>query len=283
MSNNKVLRTTQTNTRYSAAFAAAVSYISICQSTAQGLISSQSLSVNCGNTISDIVSEDGRTPYGKQTACLSCIENLTEAVSKIPPGKKSYTNEEIRELCANMCECRINDITVNQNVYLNTDAFKKSDISETFSQRFKDNVKQQIINDKKSSGSNILTADTESDQFAQQISILEDNMKSDSFAESIQALNAYQSINVKGAVNLNGINLAQATELISTIIQTHESTMDTINTLDREMLQATTEIAEQGIMTLAFIIIQVIFLIIVIILLYYIVQVATQVFGTIIL
>lgn len=257
------------NSNYSASLAAADALISITQDTSQAYLSEQNIKVNCS-------SED------KQKGCDLCIDNLLKINKKLNDSQK-YSSKEMKDLCEDMCQCKVSNVNMEKNVIINMESLQRSDISQIFEQRYKDNILQQI---KDNSGSikddSYLSPNTDSSNTNIQVNKLLTAIKSESFQSSIQNLKDIQAINVDGPVLINGLDLHQSIRFISKILETNDMTSSHINDLQVEVIQATTQITTAGIGALIGIIVQIILFILIIMLLFYSSNLIFQVYTLIV-
>jgi hypothetical protein len=272
---------TTTNTQYSASTAAAQAFIYVSQTMTQTSSAKQRFNLNCGtyrfdkkhfkycdpatdpptdsDPATDPATDSGKCQdqdqdqdpdweyVDKDDTCYKCIKFWSDLNKKAEgKGLKKKPMKEIRDDCSSICECKVSNINMSQNVNLDLSIFQKANASTKFLQSFKQNIAQQANQQGGGLAPGFLSGGTDTTNTSKNITSLVQSFSDKTFQDSMQQFSASQSVDIEGPVIVNGLNMEQTVDVISKILSTSNATSQIISDMETEVLQAATSVSEAG-------------------------------------
>jgi hypothetical protein len=235
-------------------------FLSITQDISQGIYNSQEISVDCyGDT--------------KNQSCMSCIDFWIK-YNKTKAPLKQLSMEQMREVCEGICECKMSNINLSQNINLNLKSFITNSSSQDFQEKIMNSLSQQA----NSSGQSFYPTETRTSNINKTINKLYTSMTTDSFQSSIQGLKTLQNIKFSGPGIISNVNMNQVTKYISTLLISDKSTSKLMAELTNDVRQYAMSITNAGLATLGLILVQLIVLVLVIMSILYISSLIIQMY-----
>ena len=246
------------------------------------------------NPKTEIVMEDD----DKFDTCFKCYEfwlnnnkKMIEVNKKIKANSlkrntrykplKPSSQEDIRELCTDLCECKLQDIDMEQKVMIKFDSTLLANASSKFLQSYKQNVVQQANSTKGGIGGGFLSGKSETDNTSSNVNNLFQSFSSSQFQESIQQLSATQSLIQEGPGTIQMFNMEQTVDAISKIMSTSNATSTAMSKMETDLIQAATTITESAIDQLIIMILKLIMNLVTIGIMFYASSLFLQAFSSI--
>lgn len=195
-------------------------YLAITQVAAQGSVATKSIGVNCSRV------------DGKQ-ACLDCLNTVRTSDTKI-----DYEN--IRKLCVPMCECRIENVDMSQNLNYNFSTSMDADLKTKFTNEVVNNFKQVT----KQTGDTFVKDSSKS--VMKSAENIFENMQTGSFQSSLQAIVADQNLFINGRGLIRNVSLDESFNVISKLVASSDDLADDLTALESTIMEASTQVAQAG-------------------------------------
>lgn len=228
-------------------------YLAISQDIAQGAAAQQQIAVICNQ------------PSIKQ-ACLDCVESMK---------KDGKTPEQIQRICSAICNCKVDSVNLTQNIVYNSKIFQEYKDNKKFTDMIINSIAQKI--DRSQSGISF-----QGDNVKNSTEItnkLFNSLKSASFQRAMEGIKQVQSVVLTGPGTISVVNMNQAVDFVSEILQTNSETSTILNDQLTTVIQAATQIADAGLSQLIKWIIRIVMLILIIILLFYAINLVFQMYS----
>ena len=145
------------------------SYLNIVQDISQGVSSRQVVNLDCTNR--------------KDIYCLKCIKFWSK-YNYNKPKDKTLSLQQIRDVCEVICECKMSDVKISENITLNL----SSQLFKSSTQKFISNFNDSLVEKAKSSGQNLYVTKDRTENIEKTVSDLHNAMQQDSFQSSIQSI-----------------------------------------------------------------------------------------------
>ena len=234
---------TESHKAISATRAVAETYLSFIQNISQGSFANQVVGVNCN--------------YDPQNfGCIDCIQSLKDSYERdgLEPDLQYIT-----DACKPACECKIEDVTLRQDITVDLSA-NLSAISEAdFTMRAMNNIYAQA----QQSGTDMFgiasrTSATRTSQEA--ITEIASKIKQGVFQESIQGLQTLQNVTLSGPGNIATVDMTSAVDYISNVLMSSEDVAKLLTKTQTEMLALTLQVIDAGFAQLIMWIVQIVLL-----------------------
>ena len=228
-------------------------YLAITQDIAQGVYSNQKIEILCNK------------PKGREM-CNGCILQL-----------KSYgfNPYDIERLCSSLCNCKMENVNLGQIISFNSSIFTKASVKQEFETQILNNIAQQS---KQQEGGLFIDGDTISNT-VKTIDKLFTGMNSSSFQSAVNSMSTIQQVRLSGAGTIINVDMNIATDYISTILETNKETSSSIQELQNNILQLSTQVASAGLTQLIMWIVRIVTLLFIIIVLLYVVNLVFQIYS----
>lgn len=209
-------------------------FVTVTQDISQSALSSQIVSLDCSMDAAG-------------TSCLKCYDTLRSV---------NASEEKMIKTCNSVCNCSIEDVTMDQLVTINTNTFFESDISQEFITQFKNSIYMQA----KQSGKSLFT-DTELTSLQSSITNIYNELKSRTFQAKIDDIQSLQVVELKGAGSIKTVNLNSTIDYVSQAIKTTKTVQTLINDLEKQMLTLSSQITKSTMEAIIELIVSVTFMI----------------------
>jgi hypothetical protein len=226
--------------------------IAVTQVITQGAEAYQLISVNCTDN---------------QTLCTECVSRWATLYKKEGLDPKAM---QIQETCKYVCNCEVNDVNLSQQIVCDFSAYQDNVSSQEFFDSFMSNLYLESYSNNVSLPG--LGLESNMEILQKQVSSIFSKLQQDSVQESLQALKTVQLIDLTGAGSVTGVNMTQMVTMVSSVLQTNETIIKEINTLESILLSLTTQITMAGIEQLITSILMIFAVIIILIVMYFIAQ-----------
>jgi hypothetical protein len=236
-------------------------YLSIVQNISQGIYSSQNISVDC---YSDT----------KNKFCMECIDFWAN-YNKSKTKDKQLSLPQIREVCEGICECKLFNTDLKQNINVKFTSFLQDSSKEEFKKQVMNSLNQQA----NSSANSFYPTETRTSNINKTLNNLYTAMSSKTFQNSLQGIKTLQNIDFSGPGEISNINLSQISNFISNILISNKSTSDIMSQLINNVQQLSMSITDASLAAFALIIVQIIVLVIIIIALQFLFSLIMQVYS----
>jgi len=246
------------NESYSATEAIAEAYLSITQDIAQGLSATQVLNLQCGHT-------------AKQ--CTNCIKWWKKYFDNRPEYKNP--EKDIAESCAPICECKIEDVKMDQQIFINFEAFTKTDVSKEFLTQVFNSINQQA----QYKGGGVFEVGDRVTNTTETVNKIYNAMRTDTFQSIIQGLQTIQTVSLVGGGKIINVDMNSAVKYMSHVLTTSQETSSLIDELQTNIIQLSSKVADAGLTQLITWLVRLVMLIFIIILLLYTVSLIFQIYA----
>jgi hypothetical protein len=244
---------TTLNTKDITTLAVAQAYLTLSQDISQGINAQQMILADCSN--------------GKlKNQCYECIERTK---------KLGFTPEQIDSICGMECKCTISNVRLSQRIFYNSQIFQDSSTYEKFKNQFENSLYQQAEN--KSSGLK-LQGDETKNVYTQLTSIY-NAMRTDTFQSAMEQMKSLQSVVLIGGGKIVDIDMTQAIDYVSRVLQQNSATSSILNSLQISMFQSAVSIVNAGLGQLIVWIVRIVMIIVIIIALFYVINLIFQIYS----
>lgn len=230
-------------------------YLSITQDVSQGVYALQMVSLDCGGETSE--------------NCLSCISST-----------KKLTNDSkiISDTCKPVCDCSISNIDLSQQISVNFSSFMENSSEADFQSKLLNSIYIQA-----QQTNNPLNFQNKMTEITNNINIIYNEMRTESFQNSIQSLKSTQIVSLKGAGNITTVNQQFAIDFISNILMSNSTISKAASELTNSVINSTYQVINAGLNKLISLIVQGFFLFFIIIILFFIIQQSFQIYNLVVI
>lgn len=242
------------NTSRSVTRAVAEAYLAITQDISQSLEVHQLLSVSCN-------SKD------KKSQCNSCLKWWFDNLSTT-----NATSEYINKMCEPVCNCNVKNVDMSQAIVVNFQAFLRDTSKQDFFTQVTNSISQAATQE----NSGIIASNTKNSEDT--INDIFTSMQSDTIQTAIQSMTSIQLIYIEGTSSIAVVDMNQAIDFISNILESNSETQDSLDALENNVIQASTQISKAGLDEVIEWIVQIILFVILLFALFYTVNLIFEVF-----
>lgn len=188
-------------------------FLNIVQDTSQGVISQQSIDINCEKNTQ---------------ACINCIKTAK---------KYELATDDYSSICPS-CFCTLENVKINNYITVNLSSFMDTKSSQAFVTQLSNALTQQAL----ITGSKLFKTDDGLKALNKNAEDIYKEMKTSSIQTSLQELKNFQviSINNPNSAAIN-VDLSVAIDFISKIIQNSENMSSQLENLETTILTLTTK------------------------------------------
>ena len=104
-------------------------------------------------------------------------------------------------------------------------------------------------------------------------------MQSDTFQAAVQGLTAMQIVAVEGTGSVAVVNLSQAVDYISKVLETNSETSTILQKLQNDIIQESTQITKAGLEEIIEWIVQIVLFVVILLVLFYSISLIFEVFS----
>ena len=245
------------NTSRSVTRAVTEAYLAITQDISQSLETQQLILLSCDSD-------------NKRNQCHQCTQWWFDNSSSFnPPPSSDYVNK----MCAPVCNCDIKNVDMSQAIVINFSAFTQDSARSSFFNQVTNSLAQKAIQQ----DSGIIASNTKNSQGT--INDLFEKMQSDTIQTAIQGLTAMQIIAVQGTGSVAVVNMNQAIDFISTILESNSETNTVLQDLENKIVQESTQITKSGLEEIIEWIVQIVLFILILVVLFFTSNLIFEVFS----
>lgn len=204
----------------------AEAYLYVCQTASQGVYNSQIVSIDCNDN--DV-----------NKACIDCIA-LMHNLGTQRNLSESEIKKNIEDNCNIACNCNLSNVDLKQIISVDFSIFQQSKSAENFSTAIKNVLFNKVYQE-----NGALATDNMVQNINKISSELYQRMNTSSFQNAIQSLSNMQFLQVKYG-SASYIEMQQAINVISEILQSSVQTSDIVNNLQTEIITASSQMIKAG-------------------------------------
>jgi len=230
-------------------------YLSITQDISQGINALQKISVDCGEN-----SEN----------CLKAVRLITDLYKN--RGEKA-TNEMIEKETKSVCLCEIDNVSIGNKISVNFSAITDSDAEQSFKKYLNDSLLQES----EKTGTKLFFDGDRIKNLDTVTTNIFNSINSTSFTSDIQTLKTVQSVNLKGSGEICNVNLENASDIVSLILQKNKETSAIIEEFQNSIEQYM-KITNAGFAQLILWVVRIVMLIIILIVILYSVNIVFNIY-----
>lgn len=200
-------------------------YLNVSQDTTQGIVSEQSINVDCTKNTS---------------ACADCINTAVQY---------DIGNSTSRENICPACYCTLENVNINNIISLDMSAILNIKSSDDFTTQVSNALTQQATQ----TGTSLFKADSSSSTSK---SLEKSSVDMLSTLQKIQNQNGFQGLKAFQVLSLNNpntsvinVDLDLTIEFISNILQQNKDASQTLDDLQQTVIQLTTEVTQGALAT----------------------------------
>lgn len=239
----------------------AEAYLYVCQTSSQGVYNNQIVSVNCDDNVVNSACTD----------CISLMYNLGTQRNL----SESEIKKNIEDNCNIACNCNLSNVNLKQIISVDFSIFQESKSAETFSTAIKNVLFNKVYQENGALSTNNMVQNI--DKISTE---LYQRMNTSSFQNAIQSLSNMQFLQVKYGT-ASYVEMQQAINVISEILQSSVQTSDIINNLQTEIISASSQMIKAGFNELIVIIILIIAIVFVIAIFGFVINLFLQLYAII--
>ena len=176
-------------------------------------------------------------------------------------------------MCAPVCNCDVKNVDMSQAIVINFSAFTQDSARSSFFNQVTNSLAQKAIQQ----DSGIIASNTKNSQGT--INDLFEKMQSDTIQTAIQGLTAMQIIAVQGTGSVAVVNMNQAIDFISTILESNSETNTVLQDLENKIVQESTQITKSGLEEIIEWIVQIVLFILILVVLFFTSNLIFEVFS----
>jgi hypothetical protein len=244
------------NTSSSVTKAVTDAYLAITQDISQSLETQQIVILKCDS-------------ISKKIQCQNCTKWWNDNMSLFnPPPDSDYVNK----MCAPVCNCTANKVDMSQTIVVNFESFLKNSNQQEFINQISNSLSQKASED----NSGIVSSNTKN--YTNYFNSLYSGMQSTTFQAAVQGLTAMQIVAIEGTGKLAVVNLSQAIDYISNVLETNEATSSIMTDLQTHIIQDSTQITKAGLEQIIEWIVQIVLFVVILLVLFYSIGLMFEVF-----
>ena len=238
------------NKSYSTTKVVTDAYLAVTQNLSQSLEAQQLLALRCDSP-------------EKASNCEKCLTWWDQHRGNFNKSPKQAWPDFVNGMCAPVCNCHVNDLTMGQTITINFSSFLKSGAQKQFFNQIKNSLAQKASQNggglPSDQTSNI--SDTSNDLYTA--------MRNETFQSSLQGLSAMQVVSVQGPSSVVTVNLTQAIDFISNMIESNSVVNNAVNNLDNKILEISSRITTGSMNEIIEWIIQIVLFVIILVVLFF--------------
>lgn len=250
---------TITNAKYSSTTAVAEAYLSVVQDISQGLSAEQVVAIFCDD------------PKAKEL-CNTCVARWAEYREK---NRTNMSLEDLEKLCDPLCNCKMSNIKLGQQISVNLSTFMENTTADSFSNTVMESLAQKASQQ----GGGFFEIGDRTSNTIETITKLYSEMRSDTFQSSMEDLRAMQTVVLSGPGNVFSVDMTQTLDYVSAILQSNSGTSSILQELSVNILQLSTQVANAGLAQLIAWIVRIVVLIIILTVLFYAINLILQIYS----
>jgi len=244
------------NTSRSLTEAVTEAYLAITQDISQSLEAQQLILLSC----------DSKEKRDQCDRCTLWWFNNSRSFNPQP------SSDYINKMCAPVCSCDVKNVDMSQTILINFSAFMQDSAKSSFFNQVTNSLAQKATQEE----SGIPTSNTKNSEDT--INSLFEKMQSDTIQTAIQGLSAMQIITLQGTGSVAVVNMNQAIDFISTILENNAEVSSELQKLENQIIQESTQITRAGLEEIIEWIIQIVLFVVILFALFYTIDLIFQVY-----
>lgn len=244
---------TTLNTSDLTTIAVAQAYLTLSQDISQGLNAQQLILVNCSDK-------------KLKNQCYKCIEKTKSL---------GFTSEQTGRICDPVCKCIVSNVNLSQRIFYNSQIFLSDSKYEDFKTQFDNSLFQQADNQE----SGLKLTGNETTNIYQNLQKIYKEMRSSTFQSAMDQLVGLQSITIEGAGKVSVIDMTQAIDYVSKVLQQNQTTSSILMDLQSSVLQSAVSIINAGLSQVIVWLVRIAMVIVTIIALFYVINLIFQMYA----
>lgn len=231
-------------------------YLAITQDISQSLENHQLIRLSCD-------SDD------KRIQCDQCTKWwFNHGSSFKPPPSSDYINK----ICAPVCRCDVKNVDMSQVIVINFSAFTQDSARSRFFNQVTNSLAQKATQE----DSGIVSSNTKNSRNT--INDIFNKMQSSTIQSAIQGLTSMQIIDVRGPSSVAVVNMNQAIDFISTILENNSETNTVLQELKDTVITESTQITKAGLQQVIEWVVQIVLFVVILFVLLYTINLIFEVY-----
>jgi hypothetical protein len=172
--------------------------------------------------------------------CIKCRTDTYNRYKK--SGKSDKESIEMADKLCTTCECKEDNINLNQIISVDFTSLLSSDAQE----QFKTALTNSIYNKAYQTETNLSFGDNDSTITNISNNIL-DKLQSTSVQQSLQAIRNIQIVQLNSPGSVTNVDFQQSINFVSSILETDDQISGILNDLETQIINASEQVTEAGI------------------------------------